>query len=128
VRDGECVIGQNTNGRFETSFWCVTRSTGGISSQVFGRRRLGFSLASPVLENMDVALGFGVVEGLVAQEEHENFPAARRGGWSIGNRREGGQSGDMSITWKLDKISYDSNFCKKFIGMPSRGFIVSCEA
>jgi hypothetical protein len=25
----------------------------------------------------------------------------------------------MSITWKLDKISYDSNFCKKFIGMPS---------
>jgi hypothetical protein len=30
------------------------------------------SLASPVLENMDVALGFGIVEGLVAQEEHED--------------------------------------------------------
>ena len=47
-------------------------TTGGISSQAFGRRRLGFSLASPVLEIMDVALGFGFVQGLVAQEGHED--------------------------------------------------------
>jgi hypothetical protein len=30
------------------------------------------SFASPVFENMDVALGFGIVGGLVAQEEHED--------------------------------------------------------
>jgi hypothetical protein len=34
---------------------------------------------------------------------------------------------DMSITWKLDKISYDSNFCKKFIGIPSGQCLVKLE-
>jgi hypothetical protein len=33
---------------------------------------------------------------------------------------------DMSITWKLDKISYDFNFCKKFIGMPSGERFIQC--
>jgi hypothetical protein len=116
-------------------------TTGGISSQAFGRRRLGFSLASPVLENMDVALGFGIVkawwrrrdtrtEPIDTQTELSCCTKRRMEYWRSTGRRAIRRYlvFDMSITWKLDKISYDSNFCKKFIGMPSEERFIQCLA
>jgi hypothetical protein len=91
---------------------------------------------------MDVALGFGIVEGLVAQEEHEGLnrliphtelsccTKRRMEYWRSTGRRaiRGYLVFDMSIAWKLDKISYDSNFCKKFIEMLSGERFIQCLA
>ena len=77
MRDGECVNRSNlpfilVRIRMEDS----KRASGAYHGRHFkpGLRQTTpwLSLESPASENMEVALGFGIVGGLVAQEEHED--------------------------------------------------------